>query len=81
MVFTQAGGYKFSNGWKLSINGIKDENYTLTPLIDGQFNFSFFELLAEVRNTNGTLVGYAVVELCPGVYNKKQQNFRAFKKV
>jgi predicted secreted hydrolase len=79
--FTQAGGYKFSNGWKLTMKGVKDEEYTLTPKIDGQFNFYFFELLAEIRDNNGTLVGYAVVELMPGVYNEKLDSFRAFKRV
>ncbi|MHC1770160.1 MAG: lipocalin-like domain-containing protein [Flexilinea sp.] len=79
--FTQAGGYKFSNGWKLTMKGVKDEKYTLTPKIDGQFNFYFFELLAEIKDSNGTLVGYAVVELMPGVYNEKLDSFRAFKKV
>jgi predicted secreted hydrolase len=79
--FTEAGGYKFSNGWYLSIQGVKDEVYTITPLIDGQFNLYFFELLAEVRNKDGKLVGYSVVELMPGVYNKKLNAFRAFKRV
>jgi len=36
----------------------------------------FFELLAEIRNKNGEKVGYAVVELLPGVYNKKLNSFR-----
>lgn len=40
--FTQADGYKFSNGWKLAMKGVKDEEYTLTPKIDGQFSLFFF---------------------------------------
>jgi predicted secreted hydrolase len=79
--FTQAGGYKFSNGWKVTMKGVKDEEYTLTPVIDGQFNLYFFELLAEIRDQRGALAGYAVVELMPGVYNEKLSNFRIFKKV
>jgi hypothetical protein len=73
--FIQAGGYKFSSGWGLHIPGVKDEDYTLVPVIDGQFNLFFFELLAEIRNKNSQTVGYAVVELLPGVYNKKLNSF------
>ncbi len=78
--FTKAGGYKFSNGWKLTMKDVKDEEYTITPKIDGQFNLFFFELLAEIKDKNGQLVGYSVTELLPGVYNEKLQSFRAFKK-
>jgi predicted secreted hydrolase len=74
--FIKAGGYKFSNGWGLHIPGVKEEAYTLVPVIDGQFNLFFFELLAEIRNKNGEAVGYAVVELLPGVYNKKLNSFK-----
>lgn len=69
--FIKAGPYKFSCGWTLHIPGVKEEDYTLIPVIDGQFNKFFFELLAEIRNKNGDIVGYAVVELLPGVYNKR----------
>ncbi len=78
--FTEAGGYKFSKGWKLKMKGVKEEEYTITPKIDGQFNLFFFELLAEIKNKNGQLVGYSVTELMPGVYNKKLQSLRAFKR-
>ncbi len=81
MGFTQASGYKFSNGWKVKIPGIKDEEYTITPKIAGQFNVFFFELLAEIKNKENKLVGYCFVELLPGVYNEKLQSSRAFKKV
>jgi predicted secreted hydrolase len=74
--FIEAGGYKFSSGWRLHIPGVKAEVYTLVPVIDGQFNLFFFELIAEIRNKNGEMVGYAVVELLPGVYNKKLNSFR-----
>lgn len=79
--FTEAGGYKFSNGWQLTMKGVKGEDYTITPLIDGQFNLYFFELLAEIRDKGGILVGYSVVELMPGVYNEKLNALRAFKRV
>lgn len=68
--FTQAGGYKFSCGWQLDLKGVKEGSYTITPLIDGQLNLFYFELLAEVKNSRGELVGYCMVELLPGVYNK-----------
>jgi predicted secreted hydrolase len=79
--FTEAGGYKFSNGWKLTMKGVKDEEYTITPKTGGQFNLFFFELLAEIKNKDGRLVGYSVTELLPGVYNEKLESFRAFRKV
>lgn len=79
--FTEAGGYKFSNGWKLTMKGVKDEEYTITPKTGGQFNLFFFELLAEIKNKDGRLVGYSVTELLPGVYNEKLESFRAFRNV
>ena len=79
--FTEAGGYKFSNGWKLTIKGVKEEEYTIAPKIAGQFNLFFFELLAEIKNKKGELVGYCVTELLPGVYNEKTKSINAFKKV
>lgn len=81
LAFTEAGNYKFSFGWQVNMKGIKDEENTLRPKIQGQFNFYFFELLAEILDKNNTLVGYAVIELLPGVYNKKLYNFRLFKRL
>ena len=60
-------GMKFSNGWNLELDGKK---YTLTPLVDGMFNVSFFELLADIIDDTGARVGYCFVELLPGVRNK-----------
>ena len=60
---------KFSNGWKLSMEGKK---YTLTPMVDGMFNVFFFELLASIRDEHGNEVGYCFVELLPGARNKKK---------
>ena len=51
--------------------GVKEEEYTITPKMDGQLNLTYFELLADVKNRQGTLVGYCVVELLPGVLNEK----------
>lgn len=76
--FIEAGGYKFSSGWTLHVPGYKDEDFSLTPVSDGQFNLFFFELLAAIRNKNGEFVGYAVVELLPGVYNKKLNSMKIF---
>lgn len=68
--FTEAGGKKFSCGWKLEMKGVKDEQYTIIPKIDGQLNLFYFELLADIKDKNGKDVGYCVVELLPGVYNQ-----------
>lgn len=69
-------GNKFSCGWRLTMEGRK---YTIEPMIDGMFNVFFFELLAEVKDEDGTVVGYAFVELMPAVRNKPNV-FAAFKR-
>jgi predicted secreted hydrolase len=33
--WTKAGGYKISFGWQVEMKGVKDEQYTITPKIDG----------------------------------------------
>lgn len=68
--FTEAGGHKFSLGWQVAMKGIKDEEYTIVPKMDGQVNLTYYELLADVKDRNGNTVGYCVVELLPGVYNE-----------
>lgn len=65
--WTETAGMKFSFGWKLET---KDDIYTIVPKIDGQLNMFYFELLAEIKNQDGQIVGYCVVELLPGVHNK-----------
>lgn len=60
-------GRQFSSRWNLSIEG---KNYELIPVTDGMFNIFFFELLAEIRDETGHRVGYAFIELLPGVRNK-----------
>ena len=72
--------YKFSCGWKVKINNIKEEEYLVKPVTDGQFNVFFFELLAEVLNKQGERVGYCFVELLPGARNRKIKPLLAFKK-
>ena len=79
--WAEAKGLKFSSGWKLTLKGVKDEEYTLVPIIDGQFNFFFFELLAEIRDKSGEVVGYSFVELLPGVHNTKNTLGAAFARV
>ena len=69
--FTEAGGHKFSFGWEVKIKNIKDEAYTIVPKMDGQMNLTYYELLADVKDKNGNTVGFCIVELLPGVYNKK----------
>ncbi len=74
-------GLKFSTGWKVEITGIKDQQYTIVPKIDGQLNFFFFELLADIKNGSGNIVGYCFVELLPGVYNTKNTVGALFSRV
>lgn len=68
--FTEAGGHKFSLGWKVKMKDVKDEEYTIIPKMDGQLNLTYYELLADVKDKKGDTVGYCVVELLPGVYNE-----------
>lgn len=72
--------YKFSYGWKLKMVGIREEEYTITPKTDGQFNLFFYELLADIVNENGKVVGYCFVELLPGARNDKLNSALVFKK-
>lgn len=60
---------KFSNKWELEANGKK---YKIVPKTDGMFNIFFFELLASIIDETGKEVGYAFVELLPGVRNKNK---------
>lgn len=69
-------GLKFSNGWKLEMDGKK---YILQPIIDGMFNIFFFELMAEIKDEDGKVLGYCFVELMPGVRNKNNV-LNAFKR-
>mgnify|MGYP001623819346 CR=1 FL=1 len=69
--FTEKNGYKFSCGWELKMPKIKDENYKIIPIIDGQMNIAYFEQLCYIYDKDNKEVGMCFVELLPGVYNKK----------
>jgi len=69
--YVDVNGMKFSTGWDLVMPGVKEEKYEIRPLIDGQLNLAYFELLAEIINPRGERVGYCVVELLPGARNQK----------
>jgi len=47
------GRTTYSCGWAVTLPGVKEENYTIKPLLDGQFNMGYFELLAGVFNPAG----------------------------
>jgi hypothetical protein len=59
----------FSSGWDIVMPGIKEERYELKPLMGGQFNIFYYELMAEILNENKERVGYCFVELLPGARN------------
>jgi len=80
LIVEKTTNYKFSNGWKIHLPHIKETDYILKPKISGQFNVFFFELLADIIDTSGNLVGYCFVELLPGARNKKIHSSLAFKK-
>jgi len=69
--------FTFSKGWNITMPGIKEETYTIKPLMDGQMNLAYFELLAEIINKEGKSVGLCFVELLPGVRNPNmKQDFK-----
>ena len=67
--FVTVDGFVFSKGWDLVIPGVKEERYQIRPILDGQMNLAYFELLAELLNPDGQRVGFCFVELLPGVRN------------
>jgi len=79
--FVDTNGYKFSSGWEITIPGIKEENYTVLPVMEGQLNLAYYEQLCKVLNKEKEQVGFCFVELLPGVYNKKIDNKLLTKKV
>jgi len=79
--WTEAGGYKFSYGWKVELKDVKDQENTIVPKIDGQLNFFYFELLADIKDKAGNIVSYCIVELLPGVYNTQNTVKAAFARV
>jgi len=69
--FVTVNAMKFSTGWILEVPGLKDEHYTIRPLLKGQVNLAYFEQLAGIYTLEGQQVGLCFVELLPGVYNEK----------
>lgn len=67
--FVEVDGFTFSKGWDLGLPGIKEERYEIRPIMDGQLNLAYFELMAEIVNANNERVGFCFVELLPGVRN------------
>jgi len=75
--FIERDGFRFSKGWDLVIPGIKEEKYEIRPILDGQFNIVYFEMLAEIINPKNERVGFCFVELLPGARNStKRIRFR-----
>lgn len=60
---------------------VKDENYKIVPIIDGQLNLAYFEQLCYIYDRDGKEVGMSFVELLPGVYNKKIDGKLLLKKI
>ena len=69
--FACPNGVKYSCRWELTVPGLKEKRYTITPLLKGQMNMGYYELLASISNEKKEQVGLCFVELLPGVYNKK----------
>lgn len=75
--FIEVEGFVFTKGWDLKLPGIKEERYQIRPIMDGQMNLAYYELLAEIINPGGEQVGYCFVELLPGVRNPgKKPSFK-----
>ena len=79
--FIEKDGYKFSCGWELYMPKVKDENYKIIPIMDGQMNLAYLEQLCYIYDRNDKEVGMCFVELLPGVYNKKIDGKLLLKKV
>ena len=65
------GRTKYSSRWRISVPGLKAGSYTITPLLAGQMNMGYYELLASIDEPHGARVGLCFVELLPGVYNTR----------
>lgn len=72
---------KYSKGWDLVMPGVKEEKYKIVPIIDGQLNLVYFELIADIINNQGEKVGYCIVELLPGARDPEKKMKPNFKKV
>jgi predicted secreted hydrolase len=79
--FITVEGLRFSMGWDVFLPGIKEERYEIRPVMEGQMNLAYFELLAEIRAAGGRRVGMCMVELLHGVYNPGKLNLSILRKV
>lgn len=81
--FVEVNGVKFSMGWDVVMQGVKEERYEIRPLTEGQVNLFYFELLAGIYNPAGEQVGLCMVELLPGARNSQKASnpFNMLKKV
>ena len=66
---TPQGKSVFSAGWELNTPGLKEERYTITPILEGAINFAYYEELCAIRNSAGRDVGLCFVELWPFMHN------------
>lgn len=71
--FIEVDDFTFSKGWDLVLPGIKEEQYEIRPIMDGQFNLAYFELIAEIINPKNERVGFCFVELIPGARNPNKK--------
>lgn len=62
-------GLKYASGWQLHVPGIKDEKYTIHPIMDGQLKGVYFEQVCYIFNQKNERVGLCFAELLPGVRN------------
>ncbi len=65
------GKTKYSCGWKITVPSLKAERYAVKPLMEGQMNLGYYELLAGIWDETEKQVGLCFVELLLGVYNEK----------
>jgi predicted secreted hydrolase len=65
------GKIKYSCRWSINLPGLKEERYTIEPLLKDQMNIGYYELLAGIYNSDGKQTGLCFAELLPGAYNKK----------
>jgi hypothetical protein len=49
------------------------------PLIEGQLNLAYFELLAAIKDDSGQAIGMCFVELLPGVLNDHVNSLNLFR--
>ena len=67
--FIEVDDFIFSKGWDLMLSGIKEEQYEIRPIMEGQYNKVYFEIMAEILNPKNERVGFCFVELIPGARN------------